>query len=121
MYWRVFFAYGFQLSIMNDQGGQMTSTLWRQLCQSYGIAPSYFWRSIQKPTGQTKNTNKVMKNYLRAYINHMQNNWIDHLPMAEFAANNYINTSTRITLFFADNSFHLWIGIKPRHTSQDTV
>lgn len=42
--------------------------------------------------------------------------------MAEFAANNYVNASTEITLFFADNNFYPQIGIKPpqpiRETSQ---
>ena len=37
MHWRVFSAHGYPLSIVNDRGGQMTSTLWRQLCKKYGI------------------------------------------------------------------------------------
>ena len=54
-----------------------------------------------------------MKNYLRAYISHVQDDWVDHLPMAEFAANNHVNALTGITLFFADNNFHLCTGIEP--------
>lgn len=53
-----------------------------------------------------------MKNYLRAYINHVQDNWMDHLPMAIFAANNHVNISTRVTLFFAHNGFYPQTGIK---------
>ena len=33
--------------------------------------------------------------------------------MAEFAASNYVNTSTSVTLFFANHSFHSRTGIKP--------
>ena len=43
----------------------------------------------------------------------MQDDWVDHLPMAEFLANNQMNTSTGITSFFADNGFHPRTGIKP--------
>ena len=38
--------------------------------------------------------------------------------MAEFVANNYVNMSTRITLFFADNGFHSCMDIKPPQTYQ---
>lgn len=55
---------------------------------------------------QTKNTNKIMKNYLRVYINHMQNDWVDYLLIAKFATNNHMNASTRLFSFFADNSFY---------------
>ena len=37
MHWRVFLSHGFPLSIVNDQRGQMTSTLWRKLCERYGM------------------------------------------------------------------------------------
>ena len=59
-----------------------------------------------------------MKNYLRAYVNHLQDNWVDHLQMAEFLANNYINKSTGMTLFFADNSFHPCRGVEPPQAYQ---
>ena len=68
--------------------------------------------------GQTENANKVIKNYFRVYISHLQDDWVDHLPMAEFAANNYIKISTRITLFFADNGFHPRTGVEPPQATQ---
>ena len=36
--------------------------------------------------------------------------------MAEFAASNYVNASTGVTLFFVDHGFHPWIGIEPPGT-----
>ena len=59
-----------------------------------------------------------MKNYLRAYISYLQDNWIDHLSMAEFAVNNYINASTKITSFFADNDFHFCTGVESPQANQ---
>ena len=63
--------------------------------------------------GQTENANKVMKNYLCAYINHIQDNWVDNLLMAEFAASNHVNMLTKVTPFFADYGFHSQTGIEP--------
>ena len=60
-----------------------------------------------------------MKNYLRAYVSHTQNDWVDHLPMAEFLANNHVNESIGMTSFFADNGFHPRTGVEPPQAYQD--
>ena len=57
-----------------------------------------------------------MKNYIQAYISHTQDDWVDHLPLVKFSANNYVNESTEIIQFFADNGFHPRTGIKPPQT-----
>ena len=114
----VFSSHGFPLSIVNDQGGQMTSTLWKRLCERRGIRIKFSSAQHPETDGQTKNANKVMKNYLRAYISHTQDDWVDHLPMAEFSANNHVNESTEMTLFFADNGFHLRTGVEPPQAYQ---
>ena len=103
---RVFSSHSYPLTIVNDRGGQMTSKLWRRLCERYGIRIKFSSAQHPETDGQTENANKVMKNYLQAYVNYAQDNWVDHLPMAKFLANNHINELTRITLFFADNGFH---------------
>ena len=33
--------------------------------------------------------------------------------MAKFSANNHVNKSTEMTLFFADNGFHPCMGVEP--------
>ena len=38
--------------------------------------------------------------------------------MAELVANNHINASTRITLFFANNGFHPCIDVEPPQANQ---
>ena len=54
-----------------------------------------------------------MKNYLQAYVSYTQDDWVDHLLMAKFLANNHVNESTGMTPFFADNSFHSRTGVEP--------
>ena len=96
----------------------MTNTLWRRLCEHYGIKIKFSLAQHPETNGQTENANKVMKNYLQAYVSHTQDNWVDHLPMAEFLANNHINKLTGMTLFFADNGFHPCTGVEPPQTYQ---
>ena len=116
---RVFSSHSFPLSIVNDRGGQMTSTLWRRLCERYGIRIKFPSAQHPETDSQTENANKVMKNYLRAYVSHTQDDWVDHLPMAEFSANNHINESTGMTPFFADNGFHPCTGVEPPQAYQE--
>ena len=112
MYWKVFAMYGFSLTTVNDRESQMTSTLWKQLCKRYGVKIKFSSAHHPETNGQTKSANKIMKNYLCAYMNYTQDDWVDNLSMAEFAVNNYINASIERMPFFADYSFHLQIGIE---------
>ena len=57
-----------------------------------------------------------MKNYLRADVSHTQDDWVDHLPITKFSANNHINESTEMTPFFADNGFYPQMGVEPPET-----
>ena len=91
----------------------MTATLWQWLCKQYRINIKFSSAHHPKTHGQTKSANRVMKNYLRAYIAYTQDNWVDHLPIAEFAASNHVNALTGMTPFFADHGFHPCTGIEP--------
>ena len=63
--------------------------------------------------GRTENANAFMEQYFRQYINYSQKNVYEWLPMAEFAANNAVNTSTKFTLFFANKGFHPQMSFGP--------
>jgi hypothetical protein len=45
--------------------------------------------------------NAGMEQYLRVFVNHQQDDWVQWLPLAEFAANNGVSESTKCTPFFA--------------------
>ena len=55
---------------------------------------------------QTKRVNQVLEQYLQCSINYHQDNWVDLLPLAEFAYNNTIQDSTKQTPFFANYGHH---------------
>ena len=46
-----------------------------------------------------------MKRYLRCYVNYLQDDWPTWLSLAEFAANNQMSESTKISLFFANTGW----------------
>ena len=43
-----------------------------------------------------------MEQYLRHYVNHRQDDWVELLPMAQFAYNDQQHSVTGMTLFFAN-------------------
>ena len=49
--------------------------------------------------GQTERVNQVLEQYLRCYINYQQTDWVDLLPLAEFAYNNSVHASSGMTPF----------------------
>ena len=46
-----------------------------------------------------------MEQYLRCYVNYRQDDWTKWLPLAEFAANNQENESTKMTPVFANSGW----------------
>jgi len=48
---------------------------------------------------QTERVNQELEQYLRVFIDHRQEQWPDWLGTAEFAYNNKIHTTTKISLF----------------------
>ena len=110
---RVFSTYGLRDSLVHDRGTQLVAHLWKRICQRYGIKSKPSSAYHPETDGQTENANKVMKNYLRAYVKHTQDDWVDYLPEAEFAVNNHVNVSTGITPFFADHGYRPRSGIEP--------
>jgi hypothetical protein len=51
--------------------------------------------------GQTERMNAGMEQYLRVFVNHQQDDWVQWLPFAEFPANNAVSESIQCTPFFA--------------------
>ena len=66
-----------------------------------------------------------MEAYFWAFINFEQNNWVRHLPIAEFAYNNNKNASTGHTLFKLKYGYHPRMSyekdVKPRSKSKKNL
>jgi transposase InsO family protein len=78
---------GYLLRVVSDRGTQFVSYFWRQLCKRVGTDPQLSTAFHPETDGQTEAANKGLKQFLRVYVNYMQDNWADFLPVAEFEAN----------------------------------
>ena len=56
--------------------------------------------------GHTERVNQVLEHYLRTYCSWDRKNWMELLPYAEFCYNNNIYSSTKMTSFYANFSYH---------------
>jgi hypothetical protein len=54
-----------------------------------------------------------MEQYLRAFATYEQDNLVDLLALAEFAYNNSVHTTTRLTPFFANYGYYPEMHFKP--------
>jgi transposase InsO family protein len=100
--------HGLPKTIISDRGPQFASTFWGQICHRLGIDRRMSTAFHPQTDGQTERMNAGMEQYLRVFVNHQQDDWVQWLPLAEFAANNGVSESTKCTPFFAVQ------GVDPR-------
>ena len=79
--------HGLPESFISDYGTQFTSEVWSHLCQMLRINAKYFTAYHPETDEQMKHFNAIMKHYLQAFINYMQDDWAKWISDAEFAAN----------------------------------
>lgn len=102
----VFRLHGLPDDIVSDRGAIFTSRFWRSLLDLLEIKPNMSTAFHPQTDGQTERTNAILEQYLRAYMNYQQDNWVSLLPLAEFSYNNSIHSSTKHTPFESTYGFH---------------
>ena len=98
--------HGLPDSIISDRGSTFRSFFWTTLCKKLNINPKFSTSFHPQTDGQTERTNQTLETYLRSYVNYLQNDWADLLPLAEFAYNNASSATTKHSPFFANYGFH---------------
>jgi len=93
--------HGLPKTIVSDRGPQFASTFGGQICNRLGIEQRMSTPFHPQTDGQTEGMNAGMEQYLRVFVNHQRDDWVQQLPLAEFAANNGTSESTKCTPFFA--------------------
>ncbi|CCO34607.1 Retrotransposable element Tf2 155 kDa protein type 3 [Rhizoctonia solani AG-1 IB] len=79
---------------VSDRGPTFNSKFLRALYKALHIAPSYSTAYHLQSDGQTEIKNQWLESYLRPFINHRQSDWVEWLPLAEFAHNNARSKAT---------------------------
>jgi Integrase core domain len=116
----IYCQYGLSLFITTDRGTQFTAELWRQICRRLGIKQRLSTAYHPETDGQTENANAVFEQYLRMYVNYLQDDWSDWLSLAEFTANNWTSESTKCSPFYADIGRHPRTGYEPPRPTVNT-
>lgn len=80
--------HGAPKSIVSDWGSVFISKLTESLNQQLGIAIHPSTAYHPQSDGQTEIVNKAVEQYLRHFVSYRQDDWTNHLPLAEFAYNN---------------------------------
>jgi hypothetical protein len=90
---RLFVSYWFKdqglpQSIVSDRGSVFTSKFWSELCFRLQVKRRLSTAFHPQTDGQTERQNQSIETWFRCYICYQQDDWVDLLPVAEFAYNN---------------------------------
>src|SRR5882724_10561865 len=118
---QVFAKHGTPTDIISDRGKHFISQFWRSLCQLLGIKANLSTAYHPETDGQTEWVNQILEQYLGVYINYQQVNWVNLLPLAEFAYNNTSHSATMVTPFFANKGFHPKLEVSLEPVVSDTA
>ena len=102
----VFRLHGIPDSIVSDRGSIFTSTFIRELSKILSVRAHLSTTFHPQTDGEIERVNAILEQYLRGYISYQQDNWFDYLSLAEFAYNNSISATTKVTPFFANYGFN---------------
>lgn len=103
----VFLIYGAPLSLLSDQGTNFMSKLFAALCKFWKVKQHRSSPYHAQTNGILERSHFYLKNYLRAFTNHSQDNWDDWVRHATFAFNTTPHTATKMS------PYELLFGRKP--------
>ncbi|KAF8754946.1 hypothetical protein RHS01_05436 [Rhizoctonia solani] len=86
--------YGMPKKTVSDRGRVFNNKFLKALYQRLGIDPHFSLAYHPQSNGQTERVNPTVEHFLRAYSGVNQKDWVKWLPMAEFAYNNAVHSST---------------------------
>jgi Integrase zinc binding domain len=92
--------------IISDHGSLFISNFWKSLTKHLDIKLNLSTAYHPKTDGQTECLNQILEQFLRIYVNYLQDNWALLLPLAEFAYNNAMHSAMNTSPFFTNKGFH---------------
>ena len=104
LFWdNIWKLHGLPESIIIDRRVQFVAGMIKKLNCMLGINTKLSMAYHPQTDDQTERMNQDLEQYLRMFIDHRQEQWPDWLAMAEFAYNNRVQTSTKVSPFKANN------------------
>jgi hypothetical protein len=98
---RIVCLHGVPKKIVSDRGTQFTSRFWKRLHESMDTKLNFSSAYHPQTDGQTKRTNQVLEDMLRACALKHGRGWYKSLPYAKFSYNNSYQASLKMAPFEA--------------------
>jgi hypothetical protein len=93
------------ITMIFDRDSQFIFLVWDIICKMLKIKAKLFIAFHSKTNEQSEIFNQEMKRYLRAYVNHQQNDWTNWLFMTKYAFNAFISIIIQMFSFLANYEF----------------
>jgi hypothetical protein len=92
--------HGVPESIVSDRDPRFTAHFWRSFWLQLGSSLAFSTAYHPQTDGQTERQNRTLEEMLRPRVNFQQDDWDEHLAMAELAYNSSQQASTGFTPFY---------------------
>jgi hypothetical protein len=102
----VFAQHGLPKALISDRDTRFTSHFWKTLMQLLGVKHKLSTAFHPQIDGQTERVNRVLEEYLRHFVAPSHDDWVDWLPLAEFAYNNSLHEAVGATPFYLNYGRH---------------
>ena len=98
-------AHGVPRFVLTDRGAQFESTLWKAVMERLGTRVQLASTHHPQTNGLTERMNRTLIVMLRKVCLMQKEQWVEALPLVEFAYNNSVHSATRISPFQAIHGF----------------
>ena len=103
-----FRLHGLPRKIISDRGPQFAADLFRGILKGLGVESALSTAYHPQTDGQTERLNQEIEAYLRAFCSQRRDDWVQWLPIAEYALNSRVHSATGYS------PFYLTFGYEPQ-------
>jgi hypothetical protein len=107
--------------MISNRDSQFISFVWDTIYRMLRIKKKLFIAFHSKTNEQSEIFNQKMKRYLRAYVNHQQNDWADWLSMTKYALNAFILIIIQMSSFLANYEFESRMNFDQIEFDENTI
>ena len=93
--------HGVPVSIVSDRDPRFTAHFWKSFQKAIRTQVSMSTSFHPQTDGQSKRTIQILEDMLRACVLDLKGSWDEHLPLVEFAYNNYYQASIQMAPYEA--------------------
>ena len=102
----IFAQHGTPDEIISDRDKLFTSKFWKTLMTRLGLKQKMSTAFHPQTDSATERINQTMETYLRCYVNYKQTDWVEWLPIAQFAYNSADSETTKVSPFHANFGYN---------------